>query len=158
MAVQVGRPVTKPAPGDAPATGNPGPSPAPVKEFDPTARDRSMGRTSYGANASAFPSSISTGHKVSSPTADMLKAKNAEGDGGDLLQRIIERGTSRGPAADAELQSPQTRAVSKDAYPTSFGLAKRGGGGSPSGQVPTHCGAPVTDDRYAEGVKRTTGK
>jgi len=77
----------------------------------------------------------------------MLKAKNAEGDGGDLLQRIIERGTSRGPTADTELQSPQTRAVSKDAYPTSFGLAKRWCGGSPAGQGPTHCGAPGTDDQ-----------
>jgi hypothetical protein len=152
MAYQMTRPVKVPAKGDAPDMGI-NKTPAPVSSADlALKRDRSLGRTSYGANAYGGASSIAPGAKTSSPLADQLKAKAAESDGGDLLQRIIERGTARGTAADVELQSPQTRDVSKEPYPAAHGQRSRTadhGSGSPSGQVPTHCGAPVMDDSAA---------
>ena len=160
MAIQVGkgRPVTKPAAGDARNTGAPGPTPAPVREYDPREKDRTMGRESYGSNAWSGASSLTPNQKASSPLADALKAKNAEGDGGDLLQHIIEKGVARN---NDDLISSQLRTVSKDQYPTTFGLAKRGSdSGSPGGVVPSATGhSPYSDElrRRQAALQRASG-
>ncbi len=142
MAVQVGktRPVKKPAPGDAPNTGAPGPTPAPVKYVNPPLAERDF-TPGYGTNHAPGSSSLTPGEKATSALADNLKAKAAEGDAGDLLQTIIERGTSRGSAAQVELQSPQTREVDKSPYPATFGMK----GASAGPKVPSKLGQSVFD-------------
>jgi hypothetical protein len=107
-----------------------------------------MGREGYGANAWGGASSDNPGKTTTSPLADALKAKNAEADGGDLLQRIIERGTARGVIADVDLQSPQTRDVSRDQYPAAHGQVRRSiDAGSPGGVVPSVTGhSPMADE------------
>ena len=94
MAYQTGRPVKVPAEGDAPNTGSPGPTPPPTLAETQHMKDTAYGRTSYGANAYAGRVVANPGKSVTSPLADQLKAKAAEGDGGDLLQTIIEKGTA----------------------------------------------------------------
>ncbi len=160
MAYQTGRPVKVPAKGDAPNTGSPGPTPPPTLAETQHMKDTAYGRTSYGANAYAGRVVANPGKSVTSPLADQLKAKAAEGDGGDLLQTIIEKGTARDSTVD--LRSPQTRFVSKEQYPATFGhKSHTADAGSPGGMVPSHCGAPVTDDsasRRDQAVKRTDGR
>jgi len=146
MAYQTGRPVKVPAKGDAPNTGAPGKTPAPTSADLARMKDVAYGRTSYGGNAYAGRVVADPGKSVTSPLADQLKAKAAESDGGDLLRTIIERGTARGPAADVELQSPQTRDVSKEPYPSAHGMQQRGiDSGSPGAVVPATTGQPSGD-------------
>jgi hypothetical protein len=80
-------------------------------------------------------------------------------DDDGLLDRIAQRGVGKGVIADVDLQSPQTRDVSKEQYPSVHGQTRRtADAGSPGGTVPSACGAPVTGDaRYDAGVKRTQG-
>jgi hypothetical protein len=136
MAHQVGnRPVKVPAKGDAKNTGSPGPTPAPTSAELALKRDTSMGRTSYGANAWDGRTAADPGKSVSSPLADQLRAKNGEADG-DLLGRIIERGSSRAVVADVDLQSPQTRQVDATPLPTTHGMK----GATAGPKVPTKLG------------------
>jgi hypothetical protein len=115
------------------------------------------GRTSYGANAYAGRVSVDPGKSVTSPLADALRAKAAEGDGGDLLGDIIKHGTARNGSV-GEMLAPQTRDVSKEQYPASHGLVKRGlDSGSPGGTVPTSTGSsPMADEmtRRAKALQR----
>lgn len=66
------------------------------------ATENGYGDASYSGPASDDPKARTT-----SALADALKAKNAEGDGCDHLQDMIEHGTARNNSVD--LQSPQTR-------------------------------------------------
>lgn len=136
MAFQTGKPraVKAAAKGDAKNTGAPGPTPAPVKFANPSLTERDFA-PNYGTNHFTGASSANPGEKVTSPLADNLKAKAAEGDAGDLLQDIIERGTARDTSV--ELQSPQTRVVSNEQLPASFGMRSRVGEGA---KVPATCG------------------
>lgn len=141
MAYQNGnRQVKKPAAGDAPNTGAPGPTPAPVKFANPSMAERDF-KPGYGTNHDPHPSAIDPGEKAASALADNLRSKAAESDAGDLLGRIAERGTARGKAADVELQSPQTRDVDDTPYPTTFGMT----GARPGPKVPAKCGASSFD-------------
>lgn len=141
MAFQTGRPVKVPAKGDAPNTGAPGKTPAPTSADLAHMKDVAYGRTSYGGNAYAGRVVADPGKNVTSPLADQLKAKAAELDGGDLLQTIIEKGTARDSTVD--LQSPQTRDVSKEPYPTTFGHHKP----ASDGVVPATTGhSPMADE------------
>ncbi len=139
MAYQSGnKPVTQPAPGDAPATGNPGPTPPPVE------RERSFGRENYGSNAFDGRVVNDPGERTSSPLADALEAKqHSRASDALTLEHIRQHGTARDSTVD--LASAQTRKVDDTPYPTAVGHHKASGG-SPSGTVPTHCGAPVNDD------------
>lgn len=123
-----------------------GPTPAPTKPYvNPTLAPRDF-HGGYGQNNDTTPSSIAPGRAVSAPLADEIRRVNAQGDGGDLLGRIIERGTSRGAATDVELQSPQTRTVDATPYPAHPAMAKRGpDSGSPGGTVPSKLGASAFD-------------
>jgi hypothetical protein len=140
MAYQAGRKVTQPAKGNAPATGNPGPTPAPVRYANPSMAERDF-TPGYGTNHAPGSSSLTPGQKMTSPLADDLKRKAADSDGGDLLQAIVEGGTARGNAARVELQSPQTRSVDSNSLPVSFGMRSRNGD---TDKVPATCGAPVS--------------
>jgi hypothetical protein len=117
-----------------------------------------MGREGYGANAYGGASSDAPGKTTTSPLADALRAKAAEGDAGDLLGDIIKHGTARNGSV-GEMLAPQTRDVSKDAYPSAHGQVKRGiDSGSPGAVVPTSTGAsPMGDEqrRRAQALQRT---
>jgi len=63
--------------------------------------------TGYGDASYSGPSSDDPKASTSSAMADALKAKNAESDGGDHLQTVVEHGTAKNSMVD--LQSPQTR-------------------------------------------------
>ncbi len=151
MAIQV----KKAAVGDAPATGmmkTPPPvRPAPPDDITDVRNPHNL-RSGLGMNGYRGASSLPPGQTRLSPLAENLKA-SSEDEG--LLDRIAQRGTGKNVIADVDLQSPQTRDVSKEPYPSAHGMHKPSG--SPSGTVPSACGAPVTDDRYAQGVKRTQG-
>lgn len=78
------------APGHAPElqpkTGSENKTPAPVKAFDPTAKDRTYGRTNYGANGSSFPSSLPPG------TATPKGAVNANAPVDAVLEGLQRNG------------------------------------------------------------------
>jgi hypothetical protein len=141
MAFQTARPVKKAAPGDAKNTGAPGPTPAPVKFANPSLNERQF-TPGYGTNHFTGASSVTPGGKVTSPLADDLKSKAAEGDAGDLLQAIVEGGTARGKASRVELQAPQTRDIDNTSLPITPGMRSRNGEGD---KVPATCGAPAFD-------------
>jgi hypothetical protein len=165
MAFQTGkgRRVQIPAKGNAPDSHNPGPTPAPTEDALvklTRAKDTAWGRQSYGANGYPGPASVEPGAKISSPLADQLKAKAAEGDAGDLLQTIIEKGTARDSMVD--LASPQTRDVSKEQYPSAHGQVRRSlDSGSPGGTVPSVTGhSPMSDElrRRQAALQRASGQ
>ena len=131
--------IATPAKGAGPET-QLGPTPAPTQAYvNPSLAPR-LFKGGYGQNNDTTPSSIAPGRTVSSPLADELRRVNAKGDGGDLLGRIIERGTTRGLAADVELQSPQTRTVDKTPLKTRDGMKAADVGGAPRGSVPANVG------------------
>ena len=137
MAYQTGKPpVTQPAKGDAPNTGAPGPTPAPVKTYaNPDLEQLRVFKPGYGTNNDNSPSSVPQGHKQTSALADELKRVNAQGDGGDALQDIIEQGVHMDVGF-------QMRAISDKNVPTHPAQAKRAAdSGSPGGTVPAQCGA-----------------
>ena len=123
----------------APATGMPGPTPPPTKFANPSLNERDF-QPGYGTNHFTGASSADPGQKVTSPLADDLKAKAAQGDGGDLLQDIVTRGTARDTSV--ELQSPQTRTVDNTPLPTTFGMRSRNG---ENATVPAKTGQAVFD-------------
>lgn len=100
--------VKTPAPGNAANTGAPGPTPA------PTVKEKTFGRTNYGANAFDGPSSITPGKSVTSPLADDLR--RASNDGEFVLDTVIARGT--------RMDSPdfQMRSISDAGYPPAHGM------------------------------------
>ena len=156
MAVQSGRPVTKSAPGDAPNTGAPGPTPPPSRPAPPDEvtelRHPANLRSGYGLNGYSGPSSIPPGQQKLSPLAENLKA-SSEAPDGLTLDHIIQHGTARDTSVD--LQSTQTRKIDATPSKSSFGLTRRGiDSGSPGGTVPARTGAIAADDRYTQGVKR----
>jgi hypothetical protein len=138
------RAVKVPAEGDAPNTGAPGPTPAPVKTYkNPDLEQMRVFQAGYGTNSDNSPSSLAPGTSKTSSLADELKRVNALGDQGDHLQDIISHGVARNSSVD--LASPQTRDVSKTPYPAAHGMRSRqADSGSPGGQVPDKCGAPVS--------------
>lgn len=144
MAFQTGRRTVKvAAKGDAPNTGSPGASPAPTRYANPSPNPKQFVPT-YGSNLDPHPSSLVPGEKATSPLADNLKNKAAEGDAGDLLGHIIQHGTARGKAAEVELQSPQTRDVDNTPYPPAFGhRSRQSDSGSPGGTIPNKLGESV---------------
>jgi hypothetical protein len=116
--------VTIGAKGDARATGNPGPTPAPARKYvNPvlTERDETPG---YGSAKNLGPSSVEPGTTNTSPLADELKRVNAEGDGGDHLQDVIDHGTARNSMVD--LASLQTRPYTNEQdVPTATGMKRQ---------------------------------
>jgi hypothetical protein len=106
------------APGNAPATGNPGFTPAPKKTFVPgpdvTGQPR-KGGDGYGqASGPANPSSVKPGTAVSSAMAKSLAA--AQDDGEHVLDTLQTRG--------ARMDDPdfQTRVVSDQGFPPAHGM------------------------------------
>jgi hypothetical protein len=131
------------APGDAPNTGAPGFTPPPTKPVAPDviSRPRAPIGAGYGMSGGAEnPSSINAGTKLESPMASNLRA-SVDDDG--LLDRLQRQGSTRGVIADVDLQSPQTRDVSKEPYPTAHGMKPANVGGAPSGTVPSKLGEVV---------------
>ena len=128
------------AKGDARNTGAPGPTPPPRTKYKQPESGEKFQVVGYGAARNFGPSSADPGVTITSPLADDLRNVAAQGDGGDLLGRIAERGTARGPAADVELQSPQTRDVDASPYPTAHGMRNRSGEGA---KVPNRLGESV---------------
>jgi hypothetical protein len=124
--------VTIPAHGDSRPTGAPGPTPAPAKRYKNPLLVERQETPGYGNAKDLGPSSISIdpndphgyGQRDSgpvsvdpslsrtSPLADELKRLNAEGDGGDALQDVIDHGTARNNSVD--LVSSQTRPFTLD--------------------------------------------
>lgn len=133
MAYQVSKPVKVPAKGDAPQR-KPGPTPAPTKKYQNPVLTERVEPVTYGGAKNLGPSSVEPGTTLTSPLADELKRVNALGDGGDHLQDIIERGTSRNSMVD--LQSSQTRDVNKTPFPASHGMK----GASAGPKVPDKLG------------------
>jgi len=129
MAFQNG---TKPAKGNAPNTGSPGKTPAPVRYANPALDERSF-VPGYGTNHFTGRSSVDPGQKMTSALADDLKRKAGEGDAGDLLQTIIEGGHAL---------NAQTRTLPAGNVPLAHGMDVRGdrGGGV---KVPNKIGDPV---------------
>jgi hypothetical protein len=153
MAYQSGnKPVTKPAPGDAPNTGAPGPTPPPVE----VERSRSFGRENYGSNAYDGRVVTDPGQRVTSPLADALEAKQHGGAEGALtLEHIRQHGTARDSTID--LASAQTRDVSKEPYPSAHGMKPRTAGPV----IPSKMGSsPMADEiaRRAAALKQADGK
>lgn len=115
---------TNRAKGDGPNTGAPGFTPAPTKKFvNPILTER-VEPTGYANAKFLGASSVEPGSTVTSDLADELRRVAANSDAGDLIGRIAQRGTARGPAADVELASPQTR-PKKSARPTASGAELR---------------------------------
>ncbi len=139
------------APGDAPNTGAPGFTPPPTKPVAPDVitHPRAPVMAGFGMSGGAEnPSSINPGSKLESPLASNLRA-SVDDDG--LLDRIQRMGVGKGVIADVDLQSPQTRDVSKEPYPSAHGMQRRGiDSGSPGGVVPAQTG----NSPYADEVKR----
>ena len=157
MAFQTGRPVKVPARGDAASTGAPGPTPPPTAGQLALQKDTSYGRQSYGANAYGGRVVADPGKTVTSPLADQLRSKAAEGDGGDLLGDIIQHGSARNVSA-GETMAPQTRDVPDDLRNVHPAM-KRQTTQSPKpgdvvvGELPKTCGAsaaPSPVDPYAK--------
>jgi hypothetical protein len=115
--------VTVTARGDASATGAPGPTPAPTRKYvNPVLTER-VEPTGYGQAKDLGPSSVEPGTTNTSPLADELKRVNAEGDGGDHLQDVIEHGIARNSSVD--LAAPQTRDVSGVSPPLAHGQKRQ---------------------------------
>jgi len=145
MAFQNGkRPVTTAAKGDKADTGTPV-TVAPTKKWAPST-DVKLFSPNYGTNNDPSPSSVEGAR--TSPLADELKRVNAEADGGDELQRIIEQGTARNSMVD--LASPQTRSVPDDLRNVHPAMKRQT---TPSkvgdvvvGTLPATCGASAAPD------------
>jgi hypothetical protein len=112
------------AKGDAPKTGAPGPTPAPVRKYatDPAVVGRSDS-PAYGAAKNIGPSSVDPGTTDTSPLADDLRRVAADSDAGDLIGDIATHGTSRNTSLD--LQSTQTRNVSDQMIAPSHGMKRQ---------------------------------
>lgn len=161
-AYQVSRDATKPAAGKQEPTGmmkTPAPTrPAPPDEVTELRHPANL-RSGLGMNGYSGASSLTPGQQKLSPLAENLQA-SGEAPDGLTLDHIIQHGTARDSSVD--LMSAQTRDVSKERYPATFGHKSRtADAGSPGGMVPSHCGAPVTDDsasRRDQAMKRTDGR
>lgn len=119
-------------------------TPAPTRPAAPDVISRvRQGGDAFGQNGPAGNvSSLPPG--VGGPQTAL--GKNLKASVSDpLIDRIVQQGTARGPAANVELQSPQTRSVSDTAYPSVHGQSKRGAdSGSPGGLIPSKMGASGT--------------
>ena len=149
--------VKKAAVGDAPATGMMK-TPPPVRPPAPdeVSEIRHPSLQTHGMNGPNNPSSVPPG--VGGPLSALGKNLKASVDDDGLLDRIAQRGVGKGVIADVDLQSPQTRDVSKEQYPSVHGQTRRQSDeGSPGGTVPSACGAPVTDDWAARRAERLKG-
>ncbi len=146
------------APGDAPNTGAPGFTPAPTKPVSPDviSRPRSPIGAGYGMSGGAEnPSSIAPGY--GGPQTQLGKNLEASVDDDGLLARIRRMGVGKGVIADVDLQSPQTRDVSKEPFPSAHGMHKPAG--SPSGSVPATTGQPSDDyDARRAAMLKEAGK
>jgi hypothetical protein len=152
--------VTTAAKGDAKGGVKIGPTPAPVRKYrNPILTERTEPLT-YGGAKNLGPSSVSAdpndphgygqrdlgpvsvdpSQTRTSPLADELKRVAAEGDGGDVLQDVIERGTARDVTSDLG-GSPQTRAVSDKGLAPSFGMKLPNMKAGSYGTLPAKLGA-----------------
>jgi hypothetical protein len=104
------RPITKPAPGNAPNTGSPGFTPAP-KYQTPDLEEVRVFTPGYGTNNDGGPSSVAPGKTRTSGLADELK-RFAQNDG--ELDRVISEGTAR---RDDSITG-QLRAIADKKVPT----------------------------------------
>jgi hypothetical protein len=108
------------APGNAPNTGAPGPTPAPKKALQPNSDQitsiRKAPVAGYGQDRSQSPSSIPPGTNLLSPMAQSLKAAQDDGEG--TLDKIIS-GDHAAQVRDLG------RTVSDTQYPTTFGHRSR---------------------------------
>jgi hypothetical protein len=129
MAIQI----QKKAAGDKAATGMPK-TVAPVRRPAPdeVTAIRAPTHPGYGMNGDTNRSSTSPGELVQSPLAQNLEDS---ADSENLLNQIRHGG-------NAELQSPQTRTVSAEPYPTAHG--HHAPNASPSGTVPAKFGASAS--------------
>ena len=150
MAIQV----KKAAAGDAPATGmmkTPPPvRPAPPDDISDVRNPHNV-RSGLGMNGYSGASSLPPGQTRLSPLAENLRA-SSEGDEG-LLDRIAQRGTGKNVIADVDLQSPQTRDVSKEPYPSAHGMHAP----KSDGTIPSKLGgSPMADEmrRRADALRR----
>ncbi|HVA17446.1 MAG TPA: hypothetical protein VMV59_07000 [Candidatus Dormibacteraeota bacterium] len=152
MAIQIGKQSAKiAARGDAPNTGAPGPTPAPVKRVVPAAPDAVSSirhptlAADYGQNGYVGRTSTNPGERVASDLAENMRATA----GDDVLDNIIARGTARADA-EFELQSPQTRTVDASPITPAFGMRSRTAG-QEGGKVPASLGATSTAPKDPNG-------
>lgn len=134
------RPSTKPAAGNAPNTGAPGPTPSPTRplppgEFSPnrTAADRG---NAYGENQSWAPPVLRPGQRSTSAGVNI-----APPDGDPVLERVINRGL--GPRDDRE-PDDQIRQIAAGNVPNAWGQRDANKGGAPAGSVPDKTDASAT--------------
>jgi hypothetical protein len=139
MAVQAkhhGGKVKGAAPGDAPNTGAPGPTPAPTRPAAPDviSRPRQATPAGYGMNSDAGPVSLAPGVTRQSPLADNLRA-SVDDDG--VLDHVQQFGTAR---RDDSITG-QLRKIADGNVPTSYGMKDANTGGAPRGTIPSTLGA-----------------
>jgi len=139
--------VKKAAVGDSPATGmmkTPAPTRPPAP--DEITEIRHPGVQTHGMNGPNNPSSVPPG--VGGPLSALAKNMEASSDDEGLLDRIAQRGVGKSVIADVDLQSPQTRDVSKEPYPSAHGQTRRqADSGSPGSTVPSVTGhSPMADE------------
>lgn len=137
------RAVKSAAKGDAPNTGAPGPTPAPTRTYKNPVLTERQEPTGYGIK-DLGPSSTDPGLSRTSPLADELKRVAAEGDGGDVLADIIQRGTARDVTSDLG-GSPQTRPVSDEGCAPSYGMKLPNMKAGSYGTLPAKLGAPAVN-------------
>lgn len=126
MAIQV----QKPAPGNAPNTGSPGPTPAPHAEFDRTAGQQYGENQFPGFQPKGGASSLNPGQKH---TNDYLAPSD------EVRDTIIARGLNT--KDDASTANFQIRKLSDKTVPTHSAMASRAANsGSPGGTVPSKLG------------------
>ena len=156
MAHQVGgRPATKPAKGNAAANTGMPVTPAPTEDALiklTRAKDVAWGRQQFGGNGYAGPVSTRPGETITSDLAKSLKAKNAEGDAGDLLQEIVEGSKRR----NDDLISSQLRKIDDSAYPVSSNMKRQQ---DPNFFAKKDASLPTSQSRAADdsGARRQAG-
>lgn len=134
--------VTIAARGNAPKAPS-GPTPAPTRKYvNPILTER-VDPVGYANAKNLGPSSVEPGVTDTSALADELKRVNAEGDGGDTLQDVIEHGTARNSSVN--LVASQTRPISDKQIAPAHGQVRQtkqsAVGDVVVGNLPATCGA-----------------
>jgi hypothetical protein len=123
------KPVTVTAPGDARNTGAPGFTPGPTRPVPPLdlgIRSDEGGGQRYGRNQAFHAASIEPGTKL---TSDFSVQPDDP-----VLQSVIGSGAARNTTV-GDLMSPQTRPISAEPIPTSFGMKGASSGPKIPGSV-----------------------
>ena len=114
------------ADGNGPATGMPGPTPAPTRPFAPDviSHPRAPVGAGYGMSGGAEnPSSIAPGVELSSQMSKVLR--DAQNDGEDALGKLIAGGTHDDSRTGIPDIDDEERTVSAEQYPPAHGMKQQ---------------------------------